>query len=391
MPLAKFSCPKCRAVLRPARPVAEGKTVKCPKCEETFKVGEDPAEAKTAVKSAGKKPAAAAEPAEDEEAGTYAVVRDEEEERKKAEKEERERRRKLKRKRLRQGIKDEDDDGEEDEEEDNGEYDLAKELLRNLKARDPRGAAQEVMVTPANLLLVVALIGFFGWVGYFIAFMLPIAFPVKQEDAGGPAPPGAVGEVTPQMLARIQEKSGLGAQNTERLRPLMGKKFPTQDAFLKEVRKTFPDREDLNAIAKATATDWPKVNDLHWWSAETILDEDNTPWSVLLFLFVLLLGVVQVAIIAIAAMKMQHLESYKWSMWGVILAMIPLTSAPLWILLTSSLELLDSGIDLFGQDEKWMNWAVALVAFLIGPAIGAFGLRRLLLPQTRPGFDYKPD
>src|SRR5262249_9153012 len=36
MLLAKLTCPRCRAVLKPAKPVESGKTIKCPKCEELF-------------------------------------------------------------------------------------------------------------------------------------------------------------------------------------------------------------------------------------------------------------------------------------------------------------------------------------------------------------------
>ena len=79
MPLAKFNCPKCRATLKPAKPVPEGKQVKCPKCQTAFKAGE------TAAPQDEPKPA-------EEEVATYGVVKDEAEERKKAEEEARKQR-----------------------------------------------------------------------------------------------------------------------------------------------------------------------------------------------------------------------------------------------------------------------------------------------------------
>ena len=63
--------------------------------------------------------------------------------------------------------------------------DPTAQYLRNLKPNDPRGATQETIVSPANWLLRTSLVGFFGWVFYFVAFMLPVLFPNKDE--GGPA------------------------------------------------------------------------------------------------------------------------------------------------------------------------------------------------------------
>ncbi len=386
MALAKLTCPKCRATLKPAKPVPEGKTVKCPKCEETFKAGENGAEAPA------KKPAAAAASApaaddDDDGAGTYAVVRDEEEERQKAAKEERERRKRLKARRRARG-EDVEDDEDEDEDEDDGEYDLARELMRNLKARDPRGVAQETVVRPANWLLMTALLGFFGWVLYFIVFMLPIAFPNKEE--GGEQAAAQAGKVTvdQKILDAIRDDGGLPFATVRQLDPLKGKQFGSHEEFLKAASKLM-DKDDMASVSKATRRFFGKSDKYtHWWSTETILDESNTPWSVLLFVFVLLLGVVQAGIMAIASTKIQSLESYRWGITGMITCLIPLTSFPLFVFLTAMLDLLDSGLEA-GWDE--ITWVMALVAFLIGPIVGAIGLRALTRPHVRPGFEYKPD
>jgi predicted Zn finger-like uncharacterized protein len=172
MPHATLTCPHCDATLRPAKPVAEGKTVKCPKCGETFKA---PMEAVSAAKPAPKakpEPAAAAKPKDDED-GIYGVARDPEEEARKAREEEKLRRKKRKR------LDDEDED--EDEEEGN---DILDQYLKNLKAKDPRGPAQMAVVNPSNWLLRTGLIGFFGWVITLIVFLIPVAFPnlEKKED-----------------------------------------------------------------------------------------------------------------------------------------------------------------------------------------------------------------
>jgi hypothetical protein len=286
---------------------------------------------------------------------------------------------------------------EDEEEDDDDENDLGAQILRNLKARDPRGAAQESMVRPANLLLMTALLGFFGWVGYFIAFMIPIAFPNKEDEGAKAAAQAgnAKGTVTQQTLDKVRDKGGMPWSVADKLKPLIGKTYPTHDAFIKDVRKIFPDREDADAIAKATRDDFPKADIYtHWWSAETILDEDNTPWSVLLFLFVLLLGVAQAGVMAVASTKIQSLESFKWGVTGMIVALIPLTSFPLFVLMTNIIDLLDSGIELGLTDpvsKQCWTWTIALVAFIVGPIVGAIGLAALYRPHVRPGFEFKPD
>ena len=93
MAVIKITCPECQSVLRPAKPVPAGKTVKCPECGNRFTVSEDELEAPaqkpkkantdTAAagdkpqKPAGKKPVAAddlpipLQKDDDEEGGTY--------------------------------------------------------------------------------------------------------------------------------------------------------------------------------------------------------------------------------------------------------------------------------------------------------------------------------
>jgi predicted Zn finger-like uncharacterized protein len=328
MPLAKLTCPKCHAVLKPAKPVPEGKTVKCPKCEQTFKAGDKAAEEKAEEK---KKPVAVstkdATDDEDDGAGTYAVVKDEAEEKKKAEKEERERRKKKRRKRAQEEGLEYEDDEDEDEEED-----VADQYLKNLKQRDPRGPAQETIVGPANWLLGTALLGFFGWVFYFGAFMLPVAFP------------------------NIEKKE--------------------------EASRTF------NADDKGKEKKKEKQQAIHWWSAESILNEENTPWSVLLFVFALLVGLAQAIAIGISSVKMQSMESYNWSLWGCIIAMIPMVTFPWFVFLTFLLDLFDFLLEA-GMDETC--WLMALVAFVWGPLVGGLCLKQFLSPQVKPGFEYKPE
>jgi hypothetical protein len=67
-----YPCPECGAQLRPANPVAPGKKLRCPKCDTVFAV---PA---AAEKKKAAQPAPAAAPArDDDDAGSYGLVRDE--------------------------------------------------------------------------------------------------------------------------------------------------------------------------------------------------------------------------------------------------------------------------------------------------------------------------
>src|SRR5262249_10155081 len=137
MPVAKFTCPECHAVLKPAQPVPEGKRVKCPKCDASFVVRAEevadvqPARAgkKAASKpeSITKKPEPPTKPTEDDDegGGTYGVIKEPEKEA---------------------------DEDEEDEEEREKKR-AALEHLPDLSVKDPRGPASARLVRPSNLLM----------------------------------------------------------------------------------------------------------------------------------------------------------------------------------------------------------------------------------------------
>ncbi|HKI30758.1 MAG TPA: hypothetical protein VKA46_02615 [Gemmataceae bacterium] len=398
MPLAKLTCPKCRSTLKPAKPVPAGKMVKCPKCEEMFKAGGEAAEdeadaAKKPAAAVAKKPAAAAAADDDEDEGTYAVVKDEAEEKRKQAEEERKKRKKRKKKRQEDGEEDEDED--EDEEERDAGDDLADELLRNLKSKDPRGPTQETIVSPANWLLRTALVGFFGWVGYFVVFMIPVAFPQREEDGSVAVAPAAVDKDKKKVKFKLTEEMltelGRGKATADTITKLTlwkNREFDSYEDFLRRVNDAVTP-EEVAKVKKATKKFVTKKDKhQHWWSAETILDEENTPWSVLLFVFVLLLGLAQTGAIAIASVKMQALESYQWSVAGCIVAIIPLVTFPLFVLLTGVLDLFDMAMDAGWED---ITWLMALIAFVWGPLVGGLCLKQVLLPHVKTGFEYKPD
>ncbi len=146
MPVAKLTCPKCRAVLKPAKPVPAGKKVRCPKCSTTFAVPDDEEETvqvkpATAQKSAGAPKKKAFEDEADE-GGTYAVVREPEPE---------------------QEQEEEEEDEEDDEEEEGAKKKRSKKpdltFADDLSVKDPRGPAQAAVIRPSNWLLLNGALG----------------------------------------------------------------------------------------------------------------------------------------------------------------------------------------------------------------------------------------
>jgi hypothetical protein len=140
MTVAKLTCPECRTVLKPTKPLPEGKNVTCPKCGTIFAAGaaRAPEPVATAKKPnpAAKKPNPAAKKAasapakkkpvhhhhDEEDFDTYAVIRDE----------------------------------KEDDEEGGGKPQI--EYAPDLSVKDPRGPAQAEVITPTNFLLAVGII-----------------------------------------------------------------------------------------------------------------------------------------------------------------------------------------------------------------------------------------
>ncbi len=156
-----ISCPECGAVLRPAKPLPAGKSVKCPKCGAGFAIGArnsrsadarvSPARpAPSPVKkkpSAGPAPAPVAPiapvmPGDDEEGGgIYSVATGKEHD---------------------GGI----------------EIDYAPDV----GIRDLRGPAVMEIVNPTNKMILVAATGFLGWVAFLVIMIIPILFPNKTSE-----------------------------------------------------------------------------------------------------------------------------------------------------------------------------------------------------------------
>src|SRR5688572_16951252 len=75
MAAVKYTCPKCKATLRPARAVPAGKKIKCPKCETVFAPPASAAEEVAVQPAAAVSPASGgAGPADEDELETYGFL-----------------------------------------------------------------------------------------------------------------------------------------------------------------------------------------------------------------------------------------------------------------------------------------------------------------------------
>jgi hypothetical protein len=303
MQLTKLTCPHCRATLKPARPVPEGKTIKCPKCQRPFKAaGDEAAEAAPVV--------AAAEEV-DEEGGTYGIIME------KNEKEE------VRKKKKRQ---DDDEDDEDEDEDDDDEDDIVQQYLKNRESKDPRGPAQAIVVGPSNWLLRIGLVGFFGWIILLVVFLIPIIFPNVSEEEEDPG----------------------------------GKGFTKE----KEKEKKTEGGDEEAAVDASGALAWFR----------------DSVVALVIFGTLFGLGIVQSALIAYGAVKLQGLESRGWGIASCILAMFPYHSLPAWTLVAILANLIFPPLAL-----------VALFLLVWGPLFGIWSLTQVIKPEVRAGIEYKAD
>jgi MFS family permease len=131
-------------VLRPAKPVPAGKSVKCPKCGAGFVIGQD---------GRAKSPAGKAKPA----APAKKPSRHD----------------------------DDDDDGGTGE-----TYSVASveesqgpdiQYAPDLSVRDLRGPAMEEVVNPSNKMILAGVLGFMGWTIFLVMLLIPLLFPLSTK------------------------------------------------------------------------------------------------------------------------------------------------------------------------------------------------------------------
>jgi hypothetical protein len=174
MPVTKVTCPECQSVIRPTKPLPEGKRVRCPRCGAPFVVPGGGARGP----SRGAPPAKRPEPA-------------------------------------RRRARDDDDEADstpyrfQEEHEDDGPQ---VDYTPDMSIRDLRGPASGLVYSPSNKLLIAGILGFLGWLGLLVVILIPVAFPGEKPPEG-------------DRLEALRLGPGLGgAARNDESRPLQLKK-----------------------------------------------------------------------------------------------------------------------------------------------------------------------
>jgi predicted Zn finger-like uncharacterized protein len=337
MAVSTITCPKCATVLRPAKPLPEGKKVKCPKCGTVFAAAEPaagPAAKKPEPTGAKKNPPkgpALPRPGKDEDeedsGGIYSFVND--------------------------GTADEEDEEDGKRKKPNINY------APDMSIKDLRGPAQEAVMRPSNALIFVGIMGFLGWLGLIVVLLIPVLFPLPDDDEGKPRPAKGIG---PGLAA--------GAQGTP-ASPFGG---PPPQSGDKEKKK---DEEGKSAFDVA-GMDFGLLAFFAW-------------WLLILAILPLVLGMVYCGVVTYGGVKMQNLESRAWGIASSILALLPFTTGGL-MLLTAFLcnWLLNM---LFDDPAFSMYIAIVLMSIqtVAALAAGVWNLVVLMRPEVIEGFEYVPE
>ncbi len=351
MAVSKLTCPECKSVLRPAKPVPAGKTVKCPECGNRFTVGDEepdapPRKPKKAPASeeeaAERKPKRAADgnPAPKKAAAKKPAVPDN----------------------LPIPLQKDDDDEDgggtyrvEDvggggvEEEDKPDVEYAPDM----SIKDLRGPANSALVQPSNMMILVGGLGFFGWVLLLLLILIPTMTPVESDDGGDKSRP-------PKQVVGIEH--GLATVQDEKDVPAEMKDDPS--------RKSMFEIFGVNIAGFGT---------MAWY----------------LFILVILpifVGMVYCALATYGAVKIQNLESYGWGIASCILLMLPLVSFGF---MTSTGLLVKFLLGMvFPDDPKYVytvvigTWVLETLACI---GVGVWGLMTLMSETVVKGFEYKPE
>ena len=355
MLVSKMACPICKTVLKPAKPLPGEKKVKCPKCATDFMASEgdvekqpaqeakaDPVptpkkkavkpvvpkaapkvEAKAAPKAEAK--AAPKKPADDDDdedsGGTYSISEADRPKEK----------------------------GDPDDEDDPGKVDF----IANQELKDLRGPAQAAVMKPSNMLILNGSVGFFGWLLLLVVQLLPVIFPVLEEE-------DEVGKDAPPKQA-LTFPAGVAAvaltQDPTRPKDADKPEEPKQSLYMLYIW-------DLSLLAMY-------------------------PWYIYGFTFIPhLLGLAYAAALTYGAVKMQNLESRTWGVVASCLCMFPYATGGFIVLCSMVVTLVMTMVS--GDVASLTIVLVALIVLesLGCVAIGVMSLMTLNQPAVIDGYAY---
>jgi hypothetical protein len=373
MAVSQITCPECATTLKPAKPVAEGKKVKCPECGAVFTVRAEepeagaiakkpaakPAPARAAPKKAEEPPppAAAPKPAgDDEDGGVYAFREPEKTEEEKERERERERQKEERaRRKARRRARDDDDDEDEDDDDDEDEEDEEEgkptiNYAPDLSIKDKRGPAVELLAPPTSKLILSGVIGFIGWLLLLALILIPILFPITDEEGSKDNPKPV-----------LQVDRGLGGVRDEK-DPVAPKNAVKDDE--KERPMFSLGGYDMGVLG------------LYAW------------YTILIFLSPFLILLIYSALCAFGAVQAQNLTSRGWGIASSIMTMLPFNIGGALLFCLFFLELI---LITFMDDVRMVEIAIISIVLLAEVALGIWGLITMLKPEVIEGFEYVPE
>jgi DNA-directed RNA polymerase subunit M/transcription elongation factor TFIIS len=378
MPLDQLRCPKCKAILKPAKPIPEGQKIKCSKCGVVFvaksdsqgdaaakkrpaassdKVAAAPTKGATGA-SSGPTPPSVDKSEEEGGLGTYGFAAGEEPVLKPPEPP-------LEKKKKKKRLEDEDDDEYEDEDEDEDEDEEDEEeidpvlemYLKVNKSNNPKGPATSLITQPSNFLIITHGLLALLQVLAFTFWIFPIIF-------------GEHCNITPKDLKELN--LGDREYSAKDWKPVYDK---TWDDLEQEVNNS-------KLAEKTRKLDQKALDKL----ADMESDKRQERWIQMIFPPLLL---VYCGLIVYGAVQMQSLESYNWAWTSVIMALVPAGSAGAawvgvyWLMrLLGPVEFLDLG---WGDVPYYVIFGL-ITAWAIFVAV--YALMRMLEPVVKEAYFY---
>jgi predicted Zn finger-like uncharacterized protein len=329
MASSRITCPDCKSVLRPAKPVADGKKVKCPKCGNPFTTPglvEDEEEQprkkaskkkeKAAIKKAeAPKPAPKKSAFDDDEdgGGIYSFVGADEEKK------------------------------EEDEEEDKPQIEYAPDL----SIKDLRGPASEAVVKPSNLIMLIC-----GLSALSNIFLICWSFwPIIFSDS--------VVDYYKVLTAHYKD-------DKTALQRVQGYK---EYKDIKDKDLEIVEAANADAITAFWVGGFPPMGRL---------------WMMGAFILVLIYN----AITIIGGVKMQNLESRRWGIASAIMMLLPLGAGGLSCLFVLGVNFVENMTGFLGDVTMFYSIVMGAVPYLVALYVGVMSLQVLLSQKVIDGFEY---
>jgi hypothetical protein len=328
-------------VLKPAKPVPEGKKIKCPKCGADFTTVAEEAvqelaiglvpeeEPKAKEKSpaaaprkkagkakapAGKAPAAkkAKKPVDDDlDVNPYALA-----------------------------GKDEDEAG-------------AVNYAPDTSIKDLRGPAQIRLIYPTNSLIVSGIIGFVGWLAVLVLILIPVLFPLNP-DVGTKDSPREALKVAP----------GLG-----------------------NITSSAPPAKSKSGSGSGKPTTAMQV-----WGIVDLNDYATYSFFVLFVsLIPIFVGLVYAFFLASGAVKCQNMESRGWGIASGIMVMFPINHCGFMIIVTIFMQFMLSMMLDDAAYTAFLVQVVCIIIILCEIGLGAWALSVFYSKKVVDGFNYKAE